>query len=176
MENAHEHCRREANRDYSADIEENLTWDTEMAEQAQDWAEHLRDLGRIEHSSLESRRGVGENLFYYISPDPLSAEESVQKVLGNVCTEEDFAAGHCGWGWCAEKVYFTHPDSRYPDCCEEPIDPDRRDEKHCGHYTQVVWHDSTQIGCGVAVDLEGKYYWVCRYRPGGNIPNQHPFG
>jgi hypothetical protein len=181
MEDAHEDCRGEANSRYDAGIEENLTWNTEMAEQAQDWAEHLRDLGRIEHSSHESRPGVGENLYSFplgmISDDPEEmGAESVRIVLQNVCTEEDFAAGLCGWGWCAEKVYFTHPDRPYPACCEEPIDPAPRNEKHCGHYTQVVWHNTTQIGCGVAVDLEDNSYWVCRYRPGGNISNRQPFG
>uniref|UniRef100_K7FU94 Cysteine-rich venom protein pseudechetoxin-like n=1 Tax=Pelodiscus sinensis TaxID=13735 RepID=K7FU94_PELSI len=40
-----------------------------------------------------------------------------------------------------------------------------------GHYTQVVWYKSYQIGCAVAYcpDKEYKYYYVCQYCPAGNI-------
>jgi hypothetical protein len=42
-----------------------------------------------------------------------------------------------------------------------------------GHFTQVIWRDSTLIGCGRAVC--GQYvYWVCRYYPPGNYLGQFP--
>jgi hypothetical protein len=36
-----------------------------------------------------------------------------------------------------------------------------------GHFTQVVWRGSTQLGCGVAACGDVKL-WVCRYSPPGN--------
>jgi hypothetical protein len=36
-----------------------------------------------------------------------------------------------------------------------------------GHFTQVVWKGSRQVGCGVAL-CGDKNYWVCRYSPTGN--------
>jgi len=36
-----------------------------------------------------------------------------------------------------------------------------------GHFTQVVWKDSKQIGCGAAV-CGGVNLWACRYSPPGN--------
>jgi uncharacterized protein YkwD len=42
-----------------------------------------------------------------------------------------------------------------------------------GHFTQVIWRDSRQLGCGVArcgVDI----YWVCRYAPPGNVEGEFP--
>jgi uncharacterized protein YkwD len=46
-----------------------------------------------------------------------------------------------------------------------------------GHFTQVVWKDTCQLGCGRATcaikDAQGVVHsgthWVCRYRPPGNI-------
>lgn len=37
-----------------------------------------------------------------------------------------------------------------------------------GHFTQVVWKDSTQLGVGMATDGH-KVFVVGQYRPPGNI-------
>ncbi len=41
----------------------------------------------------------------------------------------------------------------------------------CGHYTQIVWRDSTELGCGVA-NCQGGQVWVCNYNPPGNFIGQ----
>ncbi|XP_030050989.1 cysteine-rich venom protein [Microcaecilia unicolor] len=40
-----------------------------------------------------------------------------------------------------------------------------------GHYLQVVWYSSFQVGCAVAQcpKSEFQYYYVCQYCPAGNI-------
>jgi hypothetical protein len=43
-----------------------------------------------------------------------------------------------------------------------------------GHFTQVVWRGSQQLGCGVA-SCGGQSFWVCRYSPAGNITNPGQF-
>jgi len=43
-----------------------------------------------------------------------------------------------------------------------------------GHYTQIIWANTTYIGCAVAVSATGNYYWVCEYNPSGNYINQKP--
>ena len=40
--------------------------------------------------------------------------------------------------------------------------------KAVGHFTQLVWKGSKQIGCGVA-SCANENYWVCRYSPSGNF-------
>jgi uncharacterized protein YkwD len=45
-----------------------------------------------------------------------------------------------------------------------------------GHYTQIVWYNTEEVGCAVAVDKNGYSYWVCTYNPGGNYLGESPFG
>lgn len=44
-----------------------------------------------------------------------------------------------------------------------------------GHYTQMVWHSTRLIGCGVAECGDDTSLWVCQYYPGGNYQGQLPF-
>jgi pathogenesis-related protein 1 len=44
----------------------------------------------------------------------------------------------------------------------------------CGHYTQIVWRDSKQVGC--AAGQSGKVQvWVCEYNPPGNVIGERPY-
>jgi hypothetical protein len=43
-----------------------------------------------------------------------------------------------------------------------------------GHYTQVVWKTTTEIGCGMATGSANDYL-VCQYSPGGNVIGQAPY-
>jgi uncharacterized protein YkwD len=46
--------------------------------------------------------------------------------------------------------------------------------KVCGHYTQVVWASTKQVGCGVARDSK-REVWVCNYDPPGNWVGKRPY-
>jgi len=41
-----------------------------------------------------------------------------------------------------------------------------------GHFTQLVWKGSKQIGCGVACSINNKCYVTCNYYPPGNVLSQ----
>jgi hypothetical protein len=43
-----------------------------------------------------------------------------------------------------------------------------------GHYTQMIWADTTTIGCGAAA-CNGTTFLVCDYSPGGNYIGQTPY-
>jgi pathogenesis-related protein 1 len=55
--------------------------------------------------------------------------------------------------------------------------------KVCGHYTQLVWRESTLIGCAYARCTENSPFpgfpvwdfWVCDYSPPGNWVGQRPY-
>ncbi|KAH8873827.1 Venom allergen 5 [Schistosoma japonicum] len=50
----------------------------------------------------------------------------------------------------------------------------------CGHYTQLVWQNTTHVGCGVT-NCTGYYGFpyglsvVCNYGPGGNYEGRQPY-
>lgn len=41
-----------------------------------------------------------------------------------------------------------------------------------GHFTQVMWRGSQQLGCGGAI-CHGQVLWVCRYSPPGNVEGEY---
>ena len=56
--------------------------------------------------------------------------------------------------------------------------------KVCGHYTQVVWRNTTQVGCATAICTKNSPFgaqfpkwqlWVCNYTPPGNYVGQKPY-
>jgi hypothetical protein len=44
---------------------------------------------------------------------------------------------------------------------------------HPGHFTQLVWRTSTQLGIGVGCSAKGAIYVVVNYFPGGNYRGQN---
>lgn len=56
------------------------------------------------------------------------------------------------------------------------------DERHfkcatgevCGHFTQIIWRETKEVGCGVAGGENGEF-WVCYYSPPGNIIGSEPY-
>lgn len=43
-----------------------------------------------------------------------------------------------------------------------------------GHFTQVVWRQTSLLGCGKSTCSNGMEIWVCQYDPPGNIHSQFP--
>jgi uncharacterized protein YkwD len=44
-----------------------------------------------------------------------------------------------------------------------------------GHYTQLVWKNTTHVGCAGADGRDGMYRLVCRYSPPGSYMGQAPY-
>jgi uncharacterized protein YkwD len=43
-----------------------------------------------------------------------------------------------------------------------------------GHFTQVVWASTTELGCGWARSRSGAIFVVCNYNPPGNVLGRFP--
>ncbi len=68
--------------------------------------------------------------------------------------------------WGNEKQYFKN--GIFPDVSTI------NDWSKVGHYTQVVWRNTTEVGCGLASG-HGNDVLVCQYNPAGNIIGQSVF-
>jgi uncharacterized protein YkwD len=66
-------------------------------------------------------------------------------------------------GWAAEIGNFSYV--VFPDSCSGV----------CGHYTQIIWRDSSALGCGSAPCAGGGSVFVCNYDPPGNFIGQMPY-
>lgn len=66
--------------------------------------------------------------------------------------------------WASEAQYY---DYRSTVCSRDG----RRSWAACGHYTQLVWRETTRVGCAVRRDCSGQMtnVVVCNYDPPGNI-------
>lgn len=67
--------------------------------------------------------------------------------------------------WASEKQDYNYPQNT----CDAV----------CGHYTQIVWKDTTAVGCGMVGGNHPQYgrqeIWVCNYNPAGNYRGQKPY-
>jgi pathogenesis-related protein 1 len=66
--------------------------------------------------------------------------------------------------WVAEREFYDYNSNT----CSGPYG--------CGHYTQVVWRDTTYIGCArVECDNNLGVFITCNYWPPGNWEGQWPY-
>ena len=78
----------------------------------------------------------------------------------------DWTAVDAVKSWVSEKQYYDHGSNS----CSAPAD------QSCLHYTQIVWRNSTTIGCArVVCDGGDGVFVICSYNPPGNYPGVSPY-
>ncbi|MEO0348735.1 MAG: CAP domain-containing protein [Cyanobacteria bacterium P01_A01_bin.15] len=128
-----------------------LNWSSDLAVGAQDWANTLIEQGIYSHSPASQRQDgyIGENL-------------ANARVFGVGTVYQSPATAI--QGWIDEAQHYDYGSNR---CAPGQV---------CGHYTQMVWADTTAVGCAVArSDNQKREVWVCHYEPGGNVVGQRPY-
>lgn len=122
-----------------------VTWSKKLAIYAQEWANQLSS----KNCKLKHRPNSGKWKQEY-------GENLFMGVVGN------YGVANAVKIWESEKKYYRgqtlNPSNWY--------DP--------GHYTQMVWKNSKEIGCA-KVECNDNIIIVCNYDPPGNILGQKPY-
>lgn len=123
-----------------------LKWNPALARDAGGWARVLMQGRTLRHASPHDRRGHGENLWMGTA-GAWNADGMVNMFL-------------------EERRYFRP--AAFPNVSLTGNWSD------VGHYTQIVWRDTKEVGCakqtGNGVDV-----LVCRYYPAGNVMGRTPY-
>ena len=126
-----------------------LRWSADLADTARSWAGTLAGgRCRLEHSD----EAFGENLFFASALRSGGRPQLLQVRPGQVVG-----------AWASESVDYSYASNS---CARG---------KECGHYTQIVWKDTREVGCGMSVCSDLGQIWVCEYRPAGNVVGQRPY-
>jgi pathogenesis-related protein 1 len=120
-----------------------MQWDPDLASYAAAWAAMCRD--------------GGDGVNGLIDHNPNRTNVAGYSYIG----ENIFGSGGATTAqavvnsWASEKANFTYPSS-----CNGV----------CGHYTQIVWRTSVNLGCAMhrCTGLQYGHVVVCNYGPGGN--------
>ena len=123
-----------------------LFWNDRLAASARQWAVHLAATGRFEHAPEKASDPEGENLW--------------AGTRGAYAPEQMVAA------WAREKRYFKA--GRFPD------NSTTGDYRDVGHYTQLMWRRTREVGCATARGGVEDVL-VCRYSQAGNYVGDVPF-
>jgi len=127
----------------------NLTWSDTLKSEAKKYANTLAQSGDFKHDPTNNANNFGENLFAQ-SSNAIPAPSLVMKMWF-----ED------------EKPFYNYDDGS---CVEG---------KQCGHYTQVAWQKSGEVGCDYSQyqtgELKGGYVVVCKYQDAGNVVGEKPY-
>jgi hypothetical protein len=124
---------------------EPLKWNQQLSQSAQQWADYLASTGRFEHAPENRASPVGENLW--------------------AGTKGYYAPEAMVDAWVREKRFFhvgVFPNNSTTGKVED-----------VGHYTQLIWRDTTEVGCAKATSAREDIL-VCRYLNAGNYIGERP--
>ena len=116
-----------------------LKWSDRLAQDAQGWANRLAREGDLRHASDGDTDGAGENLWM-----------GTAGYFGPESMVDTFVE---------EKRYYVH--GTFPGVSRTGRWED------VGHYTQVIWRETREVGCAIARNARDDFL-VCRYWPAGN--------
>jgi pathogenesis-related protein 1 len=122
-----------------------LVWNSNIAGYAQEWAEFLANKKKCK---LIHRDELNKN--------PLDLGEN----LYWFSSSDNFNVVQASVGWYDEKSFYKH----------QPLSYKMVDQ--AGHYTQMIWSGTTEMGAGKAICPSGAVIIVANYNPMGNTIGQ----
>ncbi|PZT92239.1 MAG: SCP-like extracellular [Citromicrobium sp.] len=123
-----------------------LRWNSRLERGAREWGEVLARRGVLQHADERTRGEAGENLWM-----GTAGHWDVDSMVGS---------------FIAEKRHFRR--GSFPRISRTGNWYD------AGHYSQVVWRDTQEVGCSVVSRGEWDVL-VCRYYPAGNVIGRSPY-
>ncbi len=130
-----------------------LKWSDKLAKYSQEWADKLGSGSRCTMRHRSGEPPYGENLYW-----SSAVVWNDGKRVPNRVTIKDVVKV-----WTDEERWYNYQSNR----CQPG--------KKCGHYTQVVWKDTTKVGCAMTMCADKSQTWVCSYDPPGNFTGMRPY-
>ncbi|MFI5307460.1 MAG: CAP domain-containing protein [Polyangiales bacterium] len=137
-----------------------VTWSADLATYAQQWTDMTCTSPRHRTSPSLNGQRLGENLY-----------------AGFGDTQSSSAGKQAVDGWAGEVACYTFGPFMSGDKCDMTC-TSQMSSDGCGHYTQIVWRASVQIGCGVTTcgsGLSMQTEVICNYAPAGNFVGMNPY-
>jgi len=107
---------------------------------------------------------------------------SAQKHADYLGATNTFDHGNSPYG---ENLYASGGNATYVDAInswhEEKADFNPQTKEcygewyECGHYTQLIWQETTEVGCGKSSSSQWDSIIVCQYNPPGNYTGESPY-
>jgi len=137
-----------------------LVYSTKLAKESEAWAIHLakNNACKMKHSDDT----YGENLFW-ASASIRKTKKSTDKEWTISTSAQKISVSKPVQDWYDEIKFYNYETNT----CKTG--------EMCGHYTQVVWKNSKEVGCAAYVCDDFSQVWVCKYKPAGNYINQKPY-
>jgi len=125
-----------------------LTWNAEISAYAQEWAIYLV---KKNNNKMAHRFTLGKNIRAYGENLFWGSDFDYYSVL------------NASESWYEEKADYIY----------QPLDNSNYHET--GHYSQMIWNTTKEIGVGVARGTDGSMIVVANYYPAGNIVGYKPY-
>ena len=130
-----------------------LIWSEKLEQQALRYATHLAKTNKFKHSRTKN----GENMTMSYKSITSDGHKTY------IYSEHPLKDAAIGW-------YNEIKNYRY-----SKVRRFRLSKKQIGHYTQMVWKNTKEVGIASAISKDGKVYVVARYYPSGNYIGQYPY-
>ncbi len=120
-----------------------LKYSLKLESEAQNYADILASTGEFRHDPTNHQNNYGENLYAFSKDKPLTIDDAMPHWFDDEEPHYHYEDGSCDIGY------------------------------QCGHYTQVIWQNTREVGCATAKYQRGRfkngYIYVCKYYKAGNI-------